>query len=140
MRAVSLVLLVAAIFMLSGCSKKVVQIGGVSGTVLVGDRPLPERSTLTFYLSDSEANFTTSVNSDGFYRYVPYSQVPVAWGIYKVVITPPAANVIKQDGVAIPDPKWKEVKLPIAPQYLKKDSTPLEVELTAAPVIFDINL
>ncbi|WP_437229825.1 hypothetical protein SH661x_001644 [Planctomicrobium sp. SH661] len=124
-----------------GCAAKVEQIGGITGKAEAGGKPLPERTTLTFYSQQADSNFTAYVDAQGNYRYVPAPEIPVVLGKYKVAISPPAPQTINKDGLSLPDPNWKPVKIPnFDKKYQKKETTPLEVELTSSQETFDIKI
>lgn len=139
-RLLLITLMCFTLTLFSGCAKKVERIGGISGAASIKGSSLPEGTTLTFHSENSTDNFSTHVHANGRYEYYPVQGVGVNHGTYKVTITPPGPPVITQDGMAIPDPKWKEVKLDLAETYRDKNKSPLAVTLSQDPVVFDINI
>ncbi len=134
-----LITFVAAI--LVGCSSSTTrQIGSVSGSVEAAGKPVPEGTVVTFYCVDSISSFTTFVDSSGSYSFSPARGVPIVPGEYKVTLLPPRIDAIMVNGVFMPDPKAKKVKLKVSPKYFKKETTPLEVDLHSKANVFDITV
>lgn len=133
------IIFVTTIFV--GCSSSAAeQIGTVSGKAEAAGKPFPEGTVVTFYCVDSTSSFTTFVDNSGSYSFSPARGVPIVPGKYKVTLSPPRIDTIMVDGVFMPNPKAKKVKLDVSPKYFKKETTPLEVELHSKSNVFDITV
>ncbi|WP_437229644.1 hypothetical protein SH661x_001550 [Planctomicrobium sp. SH661] len=114
-----------------GCSgtAAVPQIGGVTGTASSNNQPLPEGTSLIFFVKGQDDNFLTTVQADGSFHYKPYTGIPVTPGMYQVVVTPPARAMVTKDGLSVPDPNGRRDYPEIPQKYRSKKTTPLEFEL-----------
>tara|TARA_R110002095_G_scaffold147856_3_gene127868 strand:+ start:1305 stop:1700 length:396 start_codon:yes stop_codon:yes gene_type:complete len=130
----------AAIIFMSCSSSTTSQIGTVSGSAEAANKPFPEGTVITFYSVDSTSSFTTIVDDSGNYTYSPVRGVPIVPGKYKVTLSAPRIDTIMVDGVFMPNPKAKKVKLEVSSKYFNKETTPLEVELHSAQNTFDIEV